>query len=272
MSRLYGEQHRKLQDQFDARRLADLVEAVVVKSEIGDDDKAFIESRDMFFLATADHTGRPTVSYKGGDPGFVRVLDPGTIAFPSYDGNGMFLSLGNIAGNSQVGLLFVNFENPNRVRVQGTASASREDPLLSEYHEADMIVRVRVSEVFPNCPRYVHRYQKVSPSRYVPRADCATPIAGWKRIDQVQDSLPARDAAKAKAAGQITMEEWGALAKSGDPQAGSVLSENERLLQSAAHSVTPTTPLSSRTSAARRDPVVQHRDAPGLAMSHQPIQ
>ena len=219
MSRIYTEQHRQLQDQFDSRRLADVVEAVVVKNEIGEDDKAFIESRDMFFLATADATGKPTVSYKGGDPGFVRVLDPLTLAFPSYDGNGMFLSMGNIASNSQVGLLFINFENPNRMRVQGTATASSDDPLLAEYHEADLIIRVRVSEMFPNCPRYVHRYQKVSPSRYVPREECATPIAGWKRIDAVQDSLPARDVAKAKAAGPITMEEWGALAKSGDPQA-----------------------------------------------------
>jgi hypothetical protein len=219
MSRLYGEQHRQLQDQFDTRRLADMVETVTVKTEIGDDDKAFIESRDMFFLATTDHDGRPTVSYKGGDPGFVRVLDPGTLAFPSYDGNGMFLSLGNIVKNSQVGLLFINFENPNRIRVQGTASASRQDPLLSEYHEAEMIVRVRVSEVFPNCPRYVHRYQKVTPSRYVPRTACETPIAGWKRIDLIQEALPERDLVKAKAAGHITMEEWGEFAKTNDPRA-----------------------------------------------------
>ena len=177
-----------------------MVESVTVKTEISDDDKVFIESRDMFFLATTDHDGRPTDSYKGGDPGFVRVLDPGTLAFPSYDGNGMFLSLGNIVKNGQVGLLFINFENPNRMRVQCTATASSEDPLLSEYLEADMIVRVRVSEVFPNCPRYVHRYQKVTPSRYVPRA-CDTPIAGWKRIDLIQAALSGRDLVKARTVG-----------------------------------------------------------------------
>jgi len=219
MSRLFGEQHRQLQDQFDMRRLADAVESVTLKTEIGADDRAFIESRDMFFLATKDHEGRPTVSYKGGDPGFVRVLDPGTLAFPSYDGNGMFLSLGNIVRNSQVGLLFVNFENPNRIRVQGNASVSSDDPLMSEYHDADMIVRVRVTEVFPNCPRYVHRYQKVTPSRYVPRAACETPVAGWKRIDVIQEALPDRDAIKARAAGHITMEEWGEFAKANDPRA-----------------------------------------------------
>src|SRR6185503_8044835 len=71
MSRLYGSVHRALQDRFDTRRLADSVEARLVLTEIPPEHKAFIESRDMFFLSTIDHQGRPTVSYKGGDPGFV---------------------------------------------------------------------------------------------------------------------------------------------------------------------------------------------------------
>ena len=107
MSRLYGPVHRSLQDRFDTRRLADNVETRVVLTEIPPEHKAFIESRDMFFLSTIDHQGRPTVSYKGGDPGFVRVLDSKTVAFPCYDGNGMFYSMGNLLGNHQVGMLFV---------------------------------------------------------------------------------------------------------------------------------------------------------------------
>ena len=89
MSRLYGPVHRLLQDRFDTRRLADNVETRVVLTEIPQEHKAFIESRDMFFLSTIDHQGRPTVSYKGGDPGFVRVLGSKTLAFPCYDGNGI---------------------------------------------------------------------------------------------------------------------------------------------------------------------------------------
>jgi uncharacterized protein len=122
MSRLYGPHHRKLQDRFDTRRLADGVERRIVGQEITPEHQAFIESRDMFWLATIDHQGRPTVSYKGGDPGFVRVLDRNTIAFPCYDGNGMFYSMGNLLGNGSVGLLFVNFEQPHRLRVQGVAT------------------------------------------------------------------------------------------------------------------------------------------------------
>ena len=203
MSQLYGPLHRKLQDRFDTRRLADGVERRIVTRDITPEHAAFIESRDMFWLATIDHLGRPTVSYKGGDPGFVRVLDRNTIAFPCYDGNGMFYSMGNLLGNSNVGLLFVNFEQPHRLRVQGLATVHEDDPLLADYCEAQLIVRVAVSEIFRNCPRYVHHYQKVSRSEYVPRADTKTPFAGWKRIDDVQAELPAKDQGRAKKEGGL---------------------------------------------------------------------
>jgi uncharacterized protein len=203
MSRLYGPIHRSLQDRFDTRRLADNVEQRVVGTEITEEHRVFIESRDMFWLATIDHQGRPTVSYKGGDPGFVRVLNTNTVAFPCYDGNGMFYSMGNLIGNGQVGMLFVNFEKPHRLRVQGVASVDDNDPLLKDYAEAQLIVRVAVTEVFRNCPRYVHRYKKVMPSEFVPRTDCETPLAPWKRVDDVQASLPARDRERTAREGKI---------------------------------------------------------------------
>ena len=134
------------------RRLADGVERRIVATEISAQHREFIESRDMFWLATIDHQGRPTVSYKGGDPGFVRVLDQTTIAFPCYDGNGMLYSMGNLMGNNKVGMLFVNFEQPHRLRVQGIATVRDDDPLLADFLEAQMIVRVSVTEIFRNCP------------------------------------------------------------------------------------------------------------------------
>jgi uncharacterized protein len=220
MSRMYGASHRALQDRFDTRRIADKIEQIAIASEINDNDKAFIESRDMFWLASIDHQGRPTVSYKGGDPGFVKVVDGKTLAFPCYDGNGMFFSMGNIAGNSNVGMLFVNFEKPFRLRVQGVATIKDGDPLLNEFAEAQMVVRVAVSEIFPNCPRYVHRYQKLQASKYVPRPECATPLAGWKRIDMLQDDLPAKDQGRAqKEGGLVTIEDWFAKAAEGSLEA-----------------------------------------------------
>lgn len=210
MSRIYGARQRAYQDRFDTRRIADKIEELAIHAEISDMDKAFIESRDMFWLSSVDEQGSPTVSYKGGDPGFVKVVDNNTLAFPLYDGNGMFYSAGNVAGNGKVGLLFMDFERPNRLRVQGTASVSETDPLIKSFHEAILVVRVTVSALFPNCPRYVHRMQKVKASRYVPRPQCPTPMAGWKRIDLLQADLSKKDQERAKKEGAkvMSIEEW----------------------------------------------------------------
>src|ERR1051326_7692042 len=186
---MYHDASRALQDRFDRRRLADRIEERLVHDRIDDDDRPFIEARDMFFLATADREGRPQCSYKGGDPGFVRVLDEHTLAFPSYDGNGMFLSLGNLQRNPRVGLLFIDFQNQWRLRLNGIASIQADDPLLGNYPEAQLIVRVRATEVFPNCPRYIHKMALVERSRLVPRQACETPVPDWKRTDWVQDVL-----------------------------------------------------------------------------------
>src|SRR5438876_11220924 len=167
MSETYHEGSRQLQDRFDTRRLADRLDERFVQRQVIDArDKAVIEACDMFFLATADADGKPQCSYKGGDPGFVRVLDERTIAFPSYDGNGMYLSAGNALVNPQVGLLFIDFERRKRLRLNGIASVADDDPLLAAYPEAQLIVRVEVTEVFPNCPRYIHEYHLVPRSRF----------------------------------------------------------------------------------------------------------
>ncbi|MGZ8257995.1 MAG: pyridoxamine 5'-phosphate oxidase family protein [Methylotenera sp.] len=219
MSRLYGEQHRKIQDEFGTRDMADRVEQLVCRTEFDDETKGFIEHMDMFFLSTVDHEGRPTVSYKGGDAGFVKVIDNNTLIFPSYDGNGMFFSMGNISTNPQVGLLFISFETPHRIRVQGTASISKDPALLAQYKEADFVVTVTLSELWQNCPRYIHQLTKVRDSRYVPRDHCETPLAEWKRLDLVQDVLLTKDLQKVEELGTIKIEEWVGKIKSGDPTA-----------------------------------------------------
>jgi predicted pyridoxine 5'-phosphate oxidase superfamily flavin-nucleotide-binding protein len=217
MSSLYGEQHRALQDSFDTRQMADRIDAMIVAPEIADEHRGFIESRDFFFLSTIDHRGFPTCSYKGGNPGFVKVVDSTTLAFPSLDGNGMYLSMGNIAGSGKVGMLFIDFETPHRVRVHGEASVHRDDPLMAEFPGAELVVRVKVSEIFINCPRYIHRYQRVAPSQYVPQADCPAPLPQWKRIDALQDALPERDKNVAdQLGGLITPEEYGAMVMRGE--------------------------------------------------------
>ncbi|MBT6192481.1 MAG: pyridoxamine 5'-phosphate oxidase family protein, partial [Proteobacteria bacterium] len=160
MSDFYGENHRELQREFDSTALATRLEEMIIKSELDEHDKGFIATRDMFFLSTVDHENRPTVSYKGGNEGFVKIVDEKTLAFPSYDGNGMFFSMGNLDANPSVGLLFIDFEKPNRMRLQGQASITKNDPLLSCYPEADLVVRVKIERTWVNCPRYIHRYKK----------------------------------------------------------------------------------------------------------------
>jgi predicted pyridoxine 5'-phosphate oxidase superfamily flavin-nucleotide-binding protein len=196
MSAIYHDGNRGLQDRYDTRRIADRIEEVLLSDEISPHDRAFIESRDMFFLATADDAGLPNCSYKGGEPGFVRVVDEHTVAFPNFDGNGMYLSMGNVLVNPAVGMLFIDFERGHRMRLNGNASIDPNDPLMAEYPEAQFIVRVRAREVFPNCPRYIHRYKLVERSRFVPKKGKVTPVPAWKCADWSADALPANDPAR----------------------------------------------------------------------------
>jgi len=196
MSTLYHDGQRALQDRFDTRRLADRLEDVKVHDRFTSDDKAFVERLDLFFLATVDADGQPTCSYKGGDPGFVRVVDDRTLVFPNYDGNGMYLSMGNVAEHAAVGLLFIDFERQRRMRVDGVASLHFDDPLLAEYAEAQFLVRVTARRIYPNCPRYIHQYRLVERSRFVPHAGERTPIPPWKQSPWACDVLPAHDPAR----------------------------------------------------------------------------
>jgi predicted pyridoxine 5'-phosphate oxidase superfamily flavin-nucleotide-binding protein len=192
---LYQESHRRLQRQFDTERLADRIEQRLLRTALTDEDRAFIERLDMFFLATVNSRGEPSCSYKGGDPGFVRVLDARTLVFPCYDGNGMFLSVGNMAQSRHVGMLFIDLCSPKRLRVNGTARIELPEAAAPRFPEAQLVVVVDIREVFPNCPRYIHKYTLAERSKFVPREDSATPVPGWKQMDWARDVLPHNDPA-----------------------------------------------------------------------------
>jgi predicted pyridoxine 5'-phosphate oxidase superfamily flavin-nucleotide-binding protein len=194
MSDFYHDGNRRLQERFETRPLADRLREAIVGTQISAEDQAFIEAQNMFFLATVDDQGRANCSYKGGGVGLVKVLDPETLAFPSYDGSGMYLSAGNVLVNPHVGLLFVDFQRQARLRVNGSASIADNDPLLSEWPEAQLIVRIKLREVFPNCPRYIHKMELIEESSYIPKAQCETPAPAWKSLQAVADVLPPRDA------------------------------------------------------------------------------
>ncbi len=212
----YSDAQRSVQDQFESRPLADLLELAIVATELADDQVAFITSRDFFFLSTVTGTGEPTVSYKGGDVGTVKVLDATTLAFPAYDGNGMFLSMGNISDTAKIGMLFIDFETPNRIRVQATASFSADDELLADYPGAIGIVRARIDQVFVNCARYIHKHTRVAASPYVPDKNGHQPFPTWKRIDLLQGALPEEDQDRADAEGLVTQEAYGEALQAGE--------------------------------------------------------
>lgn len=189
----YRESHRKWQDEFKVRQLADRLRDTGVKPSLSASDAAFIAHQNMFFLATCDNEQRPSCSYKGGARGFVTVLDESTLAFPSYDGSGMFLSVGNLTENPNVALLFIDFERQARLRVSGTAEANRDDRLLKRFPGAEIIIRVNIRSVFANCPRYIHKMEMKEESAFVPDAAHSPPVAEWKRLAQFADVLAERD-------------------------------------------------------------------------------
>jgi predicted pyridoxine 5'-phosphate oxidase superfamily flavin-nucleotide-binding protein len=189
-SGIYHDGNRRLQDKFDSRRIADRLEQVTLHDRFNGSDVAFIEGADMFFLATADADGWPDVSYKGGLPGFVQVTSQDELAFPCYDGNGMFKSMGNLLVNPRVGMLFIDFQKPNRMRVQGIASVSDDDPLMGQFPGAQLIIRVKAERIFPNCPRYIHKMALVERSVYAPRPEYDPPVPDWKRMPVFRDALP----------------------------------------------------------------------------------
>jgi predicted pyridoxine 5'-phosphate oxidase superfamily flavin-nucleotide-binding protein len=190
---MYHDGNRRLQDEFSSRLISDRLEEKLTRTAFTADDKAYIESAEYFFIATADAQGRPDCSFKGGPPGFVRVTGEAELAFPDYDGNGMFKSLGNLLVNPDVGLLFIAMHGkPKRLRVNGTASVRRDDPLLEHTLGAQLMVRVRARAIFPNCPRYIPNMQFVAPSDYVPKAGCEPPEPLWKSFDDFKDVVHPR--------------------------------------------------------------------------------
>jgi len=182
----YHQGNRDLQDKFGTRRLADRM-AERAAETLGEGERWFIEEANMFFLATCDKRGMPTCSYKGGDVGFVRVVDEQMLAFPNYDGNGKYQSMGNLLENPNVGMLFIDFAGQQRLRIQGVATIDENDPLMAEYHEAQFIVRVRITESYPNCPRYIHKQTLVEKSEYLPEIGRETPQPAWKSRPEYQD-------------------------------------------------------------------------------------
>jgi uncharacterized protein len=187
--------NRELQQHFASMALADRLVERLRRSEFTDEDRDFIHSVEFFFLATAAPDGQPDCSFKGGPPGFARVVRSDLLVWPDYDGNGMFKSLGNLRLNPFVGLLFIRMgAAPKRLRVNGRAEILLEDPLMQEFVGAQALVRVTPIDIFPNCPRYIPDLAEGRPSPYVPCEGQPPLEPGWKSNPAWQELVPPRKA------------------------------------------------------------------------------
>jgi uncharacterized protein len=212
----------ELQKRFDTEALAAAELAVIMHDTLSPPDRGFIESSEYFFFSTVDPSGSPTVSYKGGAPGFVKMTEDGqTLMFPCFDGNGMYFSMGNIAHTSKIGMLFISFITPARLRVQGNAALTDDPAIVGLWPGAQFAVKVKITALITNCPRYIPRMERKEGSRYVPDTKTGVqPIPGWKRIDAIQAVLPKRDQNKADTVGGlISMDQWGEMVAKGNPLA-----------------------------------------------------
>jgi len=191
--RLYGDGARKLQDAFDSRRLADRLTEIIVHERFDERQQEFIAQMSYFFLSTVDADGFPDVSYKGGQPGFVRCVDDQTLQFPSYDGNGMYRSLGNIADTGKVAILFIRQnDRATRMRIHGTATIITDPAIVGTFQGAEAVVEVSLGRTFPNCPRYVHDLATDEVSVYAPGPDHEPPEPEWKSSEEFADAMPRR--------------------------------------------------------------------------------
>lgn len=199
----YTDSQRKLQADNDSATLAKAVVGAIVSDEIPEEQYDFINSRDYFFLSTVNSKGQPSVSYKGGGVGVLKIKSSQQLIFPNYDGNGMFYSMGNVAEMAHVGLLLIDMETPNRLRIQGKAELSEDAALLAEYPGANMVVIVNITSVFVNCARYIHPHKRVAESKYVPDSEGKQPFPAWKRLDKIQGALPKIDQGRAEKEGGL---------------------------------------------------------------------
>ena len=193
-SAMYHDGSRQLQDTFATRRLADRLAEVVAHGAFTDADRAFIESRPLFFLATADGRGGRTAPTRADSR--IRPRRRCADARVSQLRRQRHVQeLGEHPRQSHVGLLFIDFESPRRLRVNGRAAVREDDPLLAEFVGAQLVVRVQADAIFPNCPRYIHKMQVLEESPYVPREGRTPPVPEWKRRPVFREVLAPGDPA-----------------------------------------------------------------------------
>lgn len=187
----YHEGMRELQDRYEGRTVPDRLEANRMRRQFNDADREFIETSPFFFLATATSES-VDCSFKGGEPGFIRVVGRNVVAWPDYDGNRMYRSLGNISRSPRVGLLFIRFDGrlfngAGRLRINGRAEIDDSAEAVDGLPGAKRLVRVTADHIFTNCPRYIPKMAFEEGSIYSPREGHTPPDPAWKSMPFMKD-------------------------------------------------------------------------------------
>ena len=140
---------------------------------IGPDERAFLEARDSFYMATVSETGWPYVQHRGGPAGFLRVVDAHTLAFADVRGNRQLVSAGNLAHDARVALILVDYPRRARLKVLGRARVL--DPKehgelaarLLPAGRVERLVRIDVVGLDWNCPQNITpRYTEAEVEEY----------------------------------------------------------------------------------------------------------
>ena len=128
---------------------------------LGEDETRFLAERDSFYMASTGTSGWPYIQHRGGPRGFVHVLDEHTLAFADYRGNRQYISVGNVAADDRVALIFVDYPNRTRLKVLAHAKlvSREEDPGLFARvvgaTTAERIVVLNVEGFDWNCPQHI---------------------------------------------------------------------------------------------------------------------
>lgn len=123
-------------------------------------EASFLEARDGIFQATVSETGWPYVQFRGGAPGFLRVIDLKTVAYADYRGNQQYISTGNLRTNPRVSIIAVDYPTRKRLKLWGTVEISEKTTLIASLSVADgppaeRAIIIRVAAYDWNCPRHI---------------------------------------------------------------------------------------------------------------------
>ncbi len=155
---------KAIQSEKGSRQSYAKVEQHGWKTTVTPDLKSFLSELDMFYLGTANSAGQPYIQYRGGAPGFLKVIDEKTLGFADFGGNRQYISVGNLSENSRAFIFLMDYVHGRRIKLWGNARVVEGDGVLEEkLRDSDYpgkIERVILFEIEAwdiNCPQHIHK-------------------------------------------------------------------------------------------------------------------